>query len=183
MNKFHLAGYTTVAIFVLLGLLYLRSCTKHILGLKASPSGPGLLLPPKDKEEVLYNSVKHTVTIVTRGKTVTEYAKNPTVELGTNNVLAINRHLMGAECSPFLGLGYGGRANAYLGANGLYLGWFDLGAALAIATNTNARGTVAPVLVVSYNVISNSSLFVGVDPSSWLLGGKPQVHVGLSLKF
>ncbi len=116
-----------------------------------------LALSAKDREEVLYNSTSHILTIVTSSGTVREYTRNPDIHYQKDGKVIVNRKLFGLEVSPYLGVGYSSRANAYVGVNLLDAWRFDAGVALALG------GSTRPLLSLGYNVWSNTSINVGLD--------------------
>ena len=132
------------------------------------------VLPKSDKEEILINNTKHTITLVTPGKSVTEFAKNPTIIEDKNGTLTVARHTFGFEIQPALGISYGDKLRVIVGSDVFYLYRFDVGVSLLIANG--GVNVLRAGITCSYNLYDNTSLFVGLDNTGRPIGG-------LKLKF
>lgn len=148
-------------LLVLLGLT-LHQCNKP----KTINTISSNQLKPNEKEEVLYNSVNHQITIKKDdGTTTTEYSRNPVVTIEKNGTVDIQRHSLGFEHSPFLGLSMHDSLRVELGVSWFYYNHWDFNTSLSLTTkdfndiNNIVRGTVS----ISYNVLSNTNVFVGID--------------------
>jgi len=146
-------------------------------------SKPSAVLPKNDKERVIVNSVKHTVTVITPTGSKTEFAKNPVIDVNKTGATTVDRKIYGLELLPFMGAGFGGNARLYLGASVYYLYNFEVNGQLAFALSTHSPAFVEPVVSLSYNFYNNTSVFIGTNPAHWFLGLPAQVHVGLTVKF
>jgi hypothetical protein len=135
------------------------------------------------KERLIVNSVKHEITMVTAAGSKTEFARNPVIDINKTGDVSVSRGVYGAEHLPSLGIGYGGDARLYLGASVYYVYELELNTQLAFALSPHAPAFVEPVFSVGYNFYSNTSMFVGVNPTHWFLGLPAQVHAGLMVKF
>lgn len=191
MNKLKFVAGSLIGLLVITGLLCLRSCIKtgpiawiiqHSVPFIFPSNGTAYVLPHNDHEEVIVNSLHHTVAIVTASGTNTIFAHDPVIHIGNNGVVTVDRKLFGLEFSPFIGLGYSDRLRVHLGASGLFFQRFDLNAQLAIAT-TRVPGAVEPFVSLSYNAFGNTSLFLGVNPLRFLPAQTPQLCGGVLVKF
>ena len=157
-------------------ILTLKSCQLVRLGGK-TPA----VLPPGVTEKVTYNEKTHTLTVVTPTKTVTEYAKNPDVQLRKGGDVVINRHLTGFEQDFFLGVGYSDCGRIFLGLNFFHFSRFDVNVSLG-GVPDDRRVLIKPYLGVGYNVYSNTSLNVAANPIAVALS-RPDIAVFVSIKF
>lgn len=131
-------------------------------------------LAPDDRELIHYNETNHTVTITTKqGTTTTEYSRNPTVHIENNEAVKVDRHDYGFETEPYVGFGIHDRPRIELGASLFYYNRWDLGVGIAASTNSNlsVNEWIRGEAMISYNVYSNTNLFVGVDTSKTVNGG------------
>ena len=148
---------------------------KHRLtGVYLTPPRAGL--PVKDKEIVTYNEKTHTLTVITKDKTVHEYAKNPVVELRHNGDVVITRHLMGFEAEPFLGVGWATDPGFFLGTNLLHFG--RLNGNMSVSATKNRIGFYTGV---GYNFWSNTSLNIAIDPLN-IIAARPDIALFVSVR-
>jgi hypothetical protein len=130
------------------------------------------VLPKNDKEQVSFNENTHTLTIQTlqsngKTKTVKEFAYNPVISLTKDNKVVVNRHLMSVGVNPFLGGGYADTGRLFVGANVLSISRFSLGGAIGW-TPDNRYTAIHPYFSLGYNVYSNTSINLCVNPLSEL---------------
>lgn len=148
-----------------LGLLFVY----HYIAQRIKTVFPGLaktvtVLPSNDKEQVSFNEKTHTLTVFLPGRTIREYAKNPTVELRKNGDVVVSRHLAGLEDEPFMGAGLmlqGPRF--FLGDNVFHLSRFDVQLSFGVPF-TGQTGFLKPYGGFGYNFWSNTSINVSVNP-------------------
>jgi hypothetical protein len=160
----------------------------HYLSQHVEQLIPGLrpraatVLPLKDKELVSYNEKTHTLTVQTPNKTVTEYAKNPIVELRKNGDVVIGRHLAGFENEWFMGVGLvlsGPRF--FVGDNLLHLSRFDVQASVGVPFEKQT-GFIRLYAGLGWNFYSNTSLNLSVNPLA-AAQAIPDVALFLSTRF
>lgn len=166
--------YALWVICAAIGLGHIRSCVKGSGTSKGGlpvASHPTLLLPKSDKEEVLYDSDNHTLTVLTSSGTELSYVRNPVIHIQKDGVIKVEKKQYGFELSPFIGIGYSNRLNTYVGLNLLDVWKFDAGVALAYSP-----GSTRPLLAVGYNVWRDTNIAVGIDTTK-------TPHVLLSVHF
>ena len=145
-------------------------------GSKAAP-----VLPKNDVELITYNENKHVITVTTPKGTVKQYSRNPDVEVRKDGTVKVDDISHGWEIRPFIGLGYSDTGRAYTGCQLYYFHQFDAGASFGW-TADNRYNAVQPMLSLSWNFYSNSSLHVGINPVSFVTEKKPEVGVFFSVK-
>jgi hypothetical protein len=167
-KHFKIALCALLAVGVLLFLTY-RTLKARIEAVVFHTPASHVLLPKNDKEQIHINSNRHTITIVTPGKTVTEFAKNPVITEDKNGKITVTRNVVGFEISPFVGASFGDRLRLAVGSDMFYLYRFDVGVSGLIAnggTNVFRLGVTC-----SYNLYDNTSIFVGLDSAKSPIGG------------
>lgn len=140
----------------------------------SSKTSVGNTLQPGDKEKIVYNSHTHTITVQTdKGTTITEYGRNPTVTLRENGDVVVQRHDWGFEHDPYVGFGLSDVPRVHIGVSLFYYNRWDLNLGLALTTRSEyaINDWVRGCAIVSYNVWSNTNLFVGVDNKMSPTGG------------
>jgi hypothetical protein len=139
-------------------------------------------LPANVKGRMSFNENTHILTVVTKKKTVREYARNPIVTVTEDDKVIIERHVVGFENQFFLGVGYSDCGRVFIGDNFYHVGRFDLFGTLGIAPDTTQ--TVVKVYAgIGYNVWSNTSLNIGIDPVNAILSYRPAVAGFVSVRF
>jgi hypothetical protein len=151
----------------------------HCVG---SAAAPHAILPAKDTETVTYDSKKHVVTVVTAKGTTSEYANNPEVEIRKGGDVVIDRHLLGFENDWFFGAGYSDTTRLFLGDNFYHIYRFNFNGSIG-GVPDSTKVYVRPYLGVGYNVWSNTSINLGIDPVNLLLGEKPGLAGFISVSF
>jgi hypothetical protein len=167
-KHFKIALCALLAVGVTIILTYRTLKARIEAGVSHTPASH-VLLPKNDKEQIHINSSRHTITIVTPGKSTTEFAKNPTIEVRNNGQIVVARHITGFEVSPTLGASYGDKLRVALGSDLFYLYRFDVGVSGLIAnggTNVFRLGVTC-----SYNLYDSTSIFVGLDSAKSPIGG------------
>lgn len=153
----------TVAVIVALAAILAGAFLwlRHKLGgpdLKLG-SGPSTLLRKNDREVVSYDSTSHTLTVTTSSGTVRSYTRDPVIHIQKDGKILIQKKLFGFEHRPFMGLGYS--LNGFQAYGGLYLlDVWRLDAGFALGYHP---GSLRPLLIVGYNLWSNTSLGLGLD--------------------
>ena len=140
---------------VLLMLFKTHGCSHKI---------PKVALSSKDREEISYNSKSHQLTITTAKGTTQEYSRNPDIHIQKNGNVVVQRHVWGLEHDFVAGFGYSDTGRVVVGCNLFYFYKLDLVPMLAFVPNSNGRSFIKPYIATSYNVYSNTSLFVGTNP-------------------
>ena len=164
-----LAVLVTAAVLLVAGWFGVR----HLLDIQAG-SVP-YALGKNDKEIISYNSASHILTQTTATGTTKTYVRNPEIVVGKNGSVSVKKHSFGLEHDPYIGIGgsYDGLSfdrNAYLGLNLVNAWRFDLGPALALSSTR-----VRPVLMLGYNVWSNTSVSFGY-------GVAHDIHLALTVR-
>jgi len=128
------------------------------------------VLPPADKEQILINPVKHTITIVTAAghKTLTLPDRLSTIDVLKNGNVSVTSPQFGLEHAPFVGATFADKLRFGAGLDGLYWKRLDLG--LGAAGGSGASTVMFAVL--SYNVWDNMRLGITYDH---------QQHVGVGI--
>jgi hypothetical protein len=134
------------------------------------------VLPSDDEAKVIVNPAKHTVTVVTSGGSRTSYLPPHATafEVSKAGAVKIDEQAYGTEISPFIGFAFSDTGRLALGVNLLFVHRWELGLSVFPTVSGSFSARVGPV--VSYNVWSNTSLFVGVTDKLSPVGG-------LSVKF
>lgn len=136
-------------------------------------SGSAAILKPTDKEEILINPVKHTITVVTASgiKTETLPERESEIDIGKDNNVKITASQFGFEHSPFVYAGFSNHFRYGAGLDALYFKKLDLGIGLA-----GSAGTSTVVFAqLSYNVFDNVRLGITLDHQE-------HIGVGISLR-
>lgn len=142
---------------------------------------PHITLPTNDKEVVSYNENRHIITVTTAKGTTQQYSRNPKVEIRKDGTVKIDADAWGFEARPFLGVGYSDTGRAYLGCQLFYFHQFDAGASFGLTANGD-KATFQPMLALSWNFWSNTSINVGANPVPFVLRTKPEIAVFLSVR-
>lgn len=156
--------------------------SQQIKRLVQSPPRTSSVLPKNDTERVEFNEKTHTLTVQTKTKTITEYAKNPTVEIRKDGSVVISRHLAGFENEWFMGVGLvlsGPRF--FVGDNLLHLSRFDVQASVGVPFEKQT-GFLRLYAGFGYNLYSNSSLNLAINPLK-MTSGIPDIALFLSVRF
>jgi hypothetical protein len=172
--KTNMKKYMILAAIILLGLFGFKACRKH--DKKVDQNTSSAVLTPDQKEKIVVDPVKHTLTVITKNpdgstKTTTTFLPDrPTAVVEDNNgKLSVIDHKYGSELRPYLGVGgsLDGSPRVHIGTDLFYFRKLDLGAdldvnALVVKSVSNFRDTRLSVNV-SYNIYSNTSLALSVD--------------------
>lgn len=140
-----------------------------------------ITLPKNDKAVITYDENRHRVGTTTANGTTWQYSRNPDIEIRKDGTVKVNTHMWGTELRPFLGLGYSDTGRGYIGCYLFYFRQFDAGASFGW-TADNRKPAFQPMLSLSWNFWSNTSLNVGANPVSIVLHQKPEIAVFLSVR-
>lgn len=153
--------YGIVAAVVLSGLFGFKACRKHDKTVDANTSNP--VLKPGEKEKIIVDPVKHTITVVTPTGTNTTYLPDrPTsVTEDKDGKLTVQVKTWGTECRPYMGAGFDGHARLNIGLDGLYFHKFDFGGGLKL--NPVMLKDTRLDINASWNFYSNTSLALSID--------------------
>jgi len=142
---------------------------------------PQITLPKNDKAVVTYDENRHRIGTTTATGTTWQYSRNPTVEIRKDGTVKVDTHMWGGEVRPFLGVGYSDTGRAYTGCYLFYFRQFDAGASFGW-TADNRKPAFQPMLSLSWNFWSNTSLNLGANPVPIVLHQKPEIAVFLSVR-
>jgi hypothetical protein len=173
--KHSLKAITAIAILLLGAYLWLRHRIHDII------VPPHVTLPKNDSELITYNENRHTITVTTPRGTETTYGRNPTVEVRKDGTVKVDANAWGAELRPFLGVGYSDTGRAYTGCYLFYFHQFDAGASFGWTADAN-RPAFQPMLSISYNFWSNTSINLGINPLTIARLSKPEPAIFLSVR-
>lgn len=169
-----------IAILLLGGFFWLKHRIAGVI--------PGLLHPPRAvlpqniKERVSFNEKTHVLTVTTHKSSIRAFARNPNVSITNSGDVIVGKHLTGFENDWFMGVGYADCGRIFIGDNLYYFGRFDLFGTVGIATNTS-NPLIRPYIGVGYNLWSNTSLNLAVNPVNVVLSYLPQIAGFVSVRF
>ncbi len=129
-------------------------------------------LAPTDQAKIIVDEKHHVITTIVRGGPVKRTFLPPhvtSVTFGKDGKVTVSARSFGTEASPFIGFTYSDNARLAVGLDLLYWHRWEVGP--FIATSVSGRLSVRAGLKVSYNVYSNTSLFVGIDNQKTPTGG------------
>jgi hypothetical protein len=173
--KHSLAAIGVLVALMLGGFLWLRHRIHDVL------VPPQVILPPNDKELISYNENKHVITVTTAKGTTQSYSRNPKVEIRKDGSIKIDADAWGVEFRPFLGVGYSDTGRVYTGCQLFYFHQFDAGASFGWTAN-GSKSAFQPMLSLSWNFYSNTSLNIGANPMPFVLQRKPEFAIFLSVR-
>lgn len=178
--------YTYLGLGILVATFTLGMCARGHRMVYSGPNGPKgsatPILPKGIKEQVTFNEKTHTLTVQTKTKTITEYAKNPKVQFTDLGTVVIDRHLAGFENEPFMGVGLvlsGPRF--FVGDNVFHLSRFDVQASVGVPFEKQT-GFLRLYTGFGYEFWSNTSLNISVNPIA-AAQALPDVALFLSTRF
>src|ERR1035437_989163 len=172
--KANLKKFVILGLIILLGLFGFKACRK--VQKKQDTNANSTVLAPDQKEKIVVDPTKHTITIVTKNPDGTTTTTNtylpdrPTQIIeGNNGKLTIVAHKFGTEVRPYLGIGgaLDGTARVHAGADLFYFHKLDLGTGLdfnaRVFGNASQFRDTRLSINASYNIYSNTSLALSVD--------------------
>ncbi len=140
---------------LLIAFLYGRCARKSLPGL-------GAKLPVTDKEQILLDPVRHTITVITASghKTSTLPDRVSTIDIRKDGSIVVTAKQFGFEQRPFFGGSFSDIGRFIAGSDMFYWKKLDLGAGLGVNKDIN---DLRFFVKVSYNVYSNLQLGVTYD--------------------
>jgi hypothetical protein len=166
--KTNLKLYAILGLIILLVLFGFKGCRK--IAKKQDKQVSSTVLTPDQKEKIVVDPTKHTITITTKNAdgtdhtTTTYLPDRPTsVTEDNNGKITVVDHKYGAELRPYLGVGgaFDGTPRVHLGGDLFYFHRMDFG--LGIDDNPSHLKDVRGNLNLSYNFYSNTSIAVSYD--------------------
>lgn len=164
---------------ILLGVYFWLT---HRLSGTVGSSIPQVVLPKGIKEQVTYDDKTHKVGVTTDKGTTYTYGRDPTMQLKDDGTLLINAHTWGLERRFFGGLGYCDGTRGYIGVQFFYWHQFDLSGAVGI-TIDKRKNAFQLVVGPSWNLYSNTSLHLAVNPVPMIISQPPEVGAYVSIRF
>ena len=166
--KANLRKFAILGAVILLGLFGFKACRK--VAKTQDKQVTSTVLTPDQKEKIVVDPTKHTITITTKkadgtDQTTTTYLPDrPTsVTEDNNGKITIVDHKYGAEFRPYLGIGgaLDGTPRVHVGSDLFYFRKMDLG--LGIDDNPAHLKDLRGNLNLSYNFYSNTSIAISYD--------------------
>lgn len=160
--------YAICAVLVCLGFWYVRVHTRKVSGQISSQT-----LAPDVQEKLIISQALHSIISIKRTggdvKTSTSYLpRRAAIEIGEDGNVKVIAPQWGTELAPQFGLAYSDKARLSLGVGVFYWRNMELVPFLGVGLSKfDARLGVA----VSYNVWSNTHLFVGIQTDKTPVGG------------
>lgn len=142
-------------------------------------------LPHNIEARVTYNPKSHVVTTQTKTGVTTQYTPGNApikIDVNTDGSVKVYRDLYGFSVVPFIGVGYSDTTRIYLGADFAYIYKFGAFGAFGFPTNNHSE-ILQPLLGLSYNIYSNTSINFGLNPVNVFTGQTPQLAGFVSVKF
>lgn len=153
---------------IIVGILVacLRRCDRAVDHQISSP-----VLGPGETAKLILDPNNHSVTTVQRSGTTRTYLPPhvTSVTVDAKGNIKFNARTRGTELTPFIGFAYSDKARLMLGVNLLYYKAWEGG--IGIAPTMSGPFSVRLALLASYNVYSNTSLFVGMTHQKEPIGG------------
>lgn len=163
------------------------SCEKRTQAVNKQISGE--TLPEKDNAKLIINESRHTIESLVRvssrptsgsnnessiQRNVSYLSPHASIEVEKNGKVVVINPKSGTKVSPWIGFSYSDTARMALGVDLLYLHNWNAGLSLFPTVSGSFSLRAGPT--ISWNVWSNTSLFVGVTNQLRPIGG-------LSLRF
>lgn len=149
-----------IGIVVALGLAFgLYKCQrKRDVGISNPVLGPNI------KEKIIVNPLRHSLVIITaEGTKATTLPDRPSsIEILKDGKVVVHAPQWGWEAVPFIGIGWGGQLNDYIGVDGFYWKRMDVGTAFSFDRDLKIKALGFP-LVLSYAVWHNTRLSIGYE--------------------
>ena len=166
--KTNFKEFAILALIILLGVFGWKGCRK--VAKTQDKQATSTVLTPDQKEKIVVDPTKHTITITTKKAdgtdqtTTTFLPDRPTAVIESKDgKLSIIDRKFGAEIRPYLGIGgaLDGTPRVHVGADLFYFHKMDLG--LGIDDNPSHLKDVRGNLNLSYNFYSNTSVAISYD--------------------
>lgn len=171
-----LAAFGMLAVLLSGAYLWLE---RHIHNFRVPATA--IALPADIKEAVTYNENRHTITITTAKGTTEQYSRNPKIEIHKDGTVKVTARTWGPDIRPFLGIGYSDTGRVYTGCQLFYFHSFDAAASFGWTADDN-KPVFQPMLSLSYNFWSNTSINIGANPLPIILRTKPEIAIFLSVR-
>jgi len=172
--KSKLKLYAILGLIAALGVFGFKACRK--IQKTQDTAAVSTILKPNEERKVIIDPIKHKITTVTRNpdgstKTRETYLPDRPTQIIENKdgTIKIIVRKFGTEVRPYIGVGFGDVTRIQIGTDVFYYKKLDLG--LGLGFNPTKLKDIRPNLNLSYNVYSNTSLFIGVDSHRDILGG------------
>lgn len=122
------------------------------------------LLGPGVKEKIIVNPLRHSIVIITAEgtKATTLPDRLSSIEIYKDGRVKTQIPQYGFEHTFFVGIGWGGQLNDYIGIDAFYWKRLDLGTAFSFDRDLKVKSLGFP-LILSYTVWHNTRLSVGYE--------------------
>ena len=167
---------------ILTGLLVYGWRARHKADRRADEQISSQSLPLQDSGKVIVDEQRHTITTVVAhsGRPGSNASSQPirrtvylpphaAVEIKKDGSIKVDARTWGTEVSPWLGFAYSDRARVALGLDLLYWHRWELGPFVGFTISGPFSARIGAK--VSFNVWSNTSLYVGIDNRGTSTGG------------
>jgi hypothetical protein len=164
----NLKVYVILGVIILLAVFGFKGCRK--VEKKQDSVTKSTVLTPDQKEKIVVDPTKHTITITTKKAdgtdqtTTTFLPDRPTAVIESNDgKISLIDHKFGTEIRPYLGVGgaLDGTPRVHVGSDLFYFHKMDLG--IGLDTNPAHLKDVRANLNLSYNFYSNTSIAFSFD--------------------
>jgi hypothetical protein len=137
------------------------------------------ILGPNVKEKIILNPLRHSIVIITtEGIKATTLPDRPSsIEIYKDGKVKTIIPQWGYEAVPFIGIGWSGQLNDYVGIDGFYWKRLDVGTAFSFDRDLKVKSIGFP-FVLSYAVWHNTRLSVGYE----MFGPTHAVHGLVSVR-
>ncbi len=166
--KSNLKKLVILGVIILLALFGFKGCRK--IQKTQDSATKSTVLTPSQKEKIVVDPTKHTITITTKkadgtDQTTTTYLPDrPTAVIESNDgKISLIDHKYGTEIRPYIGVGgaLDGTPRVHIGSDFFYFHKMDLG--IGLDTNPAHLKDVRCNLNLSYNFYSNTSIAFSFD--------------------
>jgi hypothetical protein len=145
-----------LAVTILAGVFVWGRCSRA----KIPPTTPkpAVVLPKEDKEQIIVNPIKHTITVVTAQGATTQTLpeRNSTIDVRKDGMVKVTAPQYGRELRPFAGVFFSDHVRLGAGLDCFYLKKLDLGFGLANMAKVN------PVVFAKLSLIVYSNTSIGI---------------------
>lgn len=153
-----LAGAVSASLALVIGLSLYSCQRKRDVNISSPALGPGV------KEKIIVNPLRHSLIVITAdGTKVTRLPDRPSsIEIYKDGRVKTTAPQWGFEHTVFVGIGWGGQLNDYIGIDYFYWKRLDLGTAFSFDRNLKIKALGFP-LILSYTVWHNTRLSLGYE--------------------
>lgn len=151
--------YIALAAVAFGGFFYWKGCTRRV-----PPQSSPAVLKEDEAEIILLDPTHRTITTVTHaGTSVRTLPDRPTsVTVKKTGEIVLNSPQMGLETRPYIGIGWAGQLNDYIGLDFFYWKRLDVGFALGFDRDLKIKSLGLP-LTISYSVYHNTRISIGYE--------------------